>query len=51
MDDGYRTGNNLKGVCFATHCFSDNDKQKLLNLLQNKFKLKCSLQSEGTIYV
>lgn len=51
MDDGYRTGNNLKGICFAAHCFTEEDKQKLLNLLTNKFNLKCSLQSEGTIYI
>lgn len=51
MDDGYRTGRNLKGAVFATHSFSEEDKQKLLNLLQNKFGLKCSIQKEGTIYI
>lgn len=51
MDDGYRTGRNLKGVCFATHSFDDQSKLKLLNLLSDKFGLKCSLQSEGIIYV
>lgn len=51
MDDGYRTGNNSKGVCFATHGFSEEDKAKLLELLRGKFELKCSLQTEGTIYI
>lgn len=51
MDDGYRTGNNLKGVCFATHSFDERSKQRLLKLLTDKFELKCSLHKEGIIYV
>lgn len=51
MDDGYRTGNNLKGAMFSTSGFSKEDVIKLKDLLENKFKLKCSIHARNEIYI
>lgn len=39
MDDGY---NSVSGFYICTESYSLNDHQILINLLKNKFELKCS---------
>lgn len=51
MDDGYRTGNFLKGAMFSTSGFSKEDVLKLKDLLENKFKLKCTVHASNEIYI
>ena len=47
-DDGGKSGN---GFHFATNAFTTEDVQLLINVLQNKFDLKCSIHSRNRIYV
>ena len=47
-DDG---GKNKQGFHFATNAFSTEEVQLLVNVLQDKFGLKCSIHSRNRIYV
>lgn len=51
MDDGYRTGRNLKGAAFSTEGFSSEDRERLVQLLRDKWSLKCSIHKTGIIYI
>jgi LAGLIDADG DNA endonuclease family len=47
-DDGGKSGN---GFHFATNGFTAEDVRLLVSVLQDKFGLKCSIQSRNRIYV
>jgi hypothetical protein len=51
LDDGYRTGNNTKGIAFSTEGFDKESIERLKTLLTNKFGLKCSIHSRNIIYI
>mgnify|MGYP003402951072 CR=1 FL=1 len=51
MDDGYRTGRDCKGAAFSTEGFSLEEREKLAQLLRDKWNLKCSIHKTGIIYI
>lgn len=48
MDDGNKTG---KGIYLNTNCFSTTEVSQLIQVLYDKFELKCSLHSRNRIYI
>ncbi len=48
IDDGGWTG---KGIHLATNAFTKEDLLRLIDVLQNKFKLDCSIHSRNRVYI